>query len=302
VVTPRQGRDAATFVQQEFGFGQRRACHVVGIHRSTYRLKSRRPNEDDLRDRLRALAAKRPRFGYRRLTLLLKREGCKVNHKRIYRLYREEGLAVRRKKRKRLVSASRIKPPPVTRANERWNMDFVEDQLSDGRKLRTLTIVDEFTRLCPRIEVDTNLGGERVVRALDELARLHGKPTWLRVDNGPEFIGKALDTWAFKNDVLLDFTRPGKPTDKAHVESFNGKFRDECLNQSYFLSVTDARDIIEAWRVDYNQNRPHSALRGLTPYEFALQVTAVRSPAAPDRQPPVPQYSSKHPYLPDSTF
>lgn len=286
MVTPRQGREAAAFVQTEFKLSRRRACRVVGLNRSTSYLKSRRPDEGELRDRLRALAGERPRFGYRRLTILLRREGRRVNHKRVYRLYRLEGLAVRRKKRKKLVSASRVQQPPVTRPNERWNMDFVEDQLADGRKLRTLTIVDEFSRLCPRIEVDTSLGGARVVRALDELLAVVGKPSCLRVDNGPEFIGKALDIWAYQNGVALDFTRPGKPTDKAHVESFNGKFRDECLNQSYFLSVPDARAIIEAWRVDYNQNRPHSALGGLTPNEFLEQVGEIRPPAS--AKPPQP--------------
>lgn len=288
-MTPQQGREAATFVQSEFKLSRRRACRVVGLNRSTSYLKSRRPDESELRDRLRALAGERPRFGYRRLTILLRREGREVNHKRIYRLYRLEGLAVRRKKRKKLVSAARVTTPPLTRPNERWNMDFVEDQLADGRKLRTLTIVDEFSRICPRIEVDTSLPGFRVVRALDELSCTYGKPKYLKVDNGPEFIGKALDLWCYQNGVLLDFSRPGKPTDKAHVESFNGKFRDECLNQSYFLSVPDARAIIEAWRLDYNQFRPHSALGNLTPNEFLEQVGESRPPASAETPLPVAQ-------------
>lgn len=279
-MTPQQGREAASFVQAEFLLSRRRACRVVGLNRSTSYLKSRRPDEGEIRKRLRSLAGERPRFGYRRLTILLRREGHQVNHKRVYRLYKIEGLAVRRKKRKKLVSAIRVQTPTLTRPNERWNMDFVEDQLADGRKLRTLTIIDEFSRVCPRIEVDTSLPGLRVVRALDELAETHGKPKYLKVDNGPEFIGKALDLWCYQNGVFLDFSRPGKPTDKAHVESFNGKFRDECLNQSYFLSVPDAKAIIEAWRIDYNQNRPHSALKNLTPNEFLEQVEGLRPPAS----------------------
>lgn len=287
-MTPQQGREAAKFVQAEFKLSQRRACRIVGMHRSTYCLKSRKGDESKLRERLRALAGERPRYGYRRLTILLRREGQKVNHKRVYRLYRAEGLAVRRKKRRKLVSVLRVQPPPVSRPNERWNMDFVEDALADGRKLRTLTIVDEFSRLCPRIEVDTSLPGARVVRALDELADTHGKPKYLKVDNGPEFISKALDLWCYQNGVSLDFSRPGKPTDKAHVESFNGKFRDECLNQSYFLSVPDARAIIEAWRIDYNQNRPHSSLGGLTPDEFLKQLADSLPPEASESRLAVP--------------
>lgn len=277
MVAPRQGRAAVEFIREAFGFAERHACRVIGIHRSTHRFKGRRGDDDEARALLREAAIKRPRFGYRRLTWQLRRDGLVINHKRVYRLYREEGLMVRRKKRKKLVSAARVGLEPATRPNERWTMDFVEDALADGRQLRTLTIVDEFSRECPRIEVDTSLPGLRVVRVLDELAAARGgNPGSLLVDNGPEFIGKALDLWAYQRGVALHFTRPGKPTDKPHVESFNGKFRDECLNMNYFVSVSDACRIIEEWRVDYNTNRPHSALNNLTPAEFLARVAAVQ--------------------------
>jgi putative transposase len=280
VVTARQGREAVKFVQAEFKLSQRHACELVGLHRSTCRLVSRRKPEEAVRERLRALAQERVRFGYRRLHALLAREGLVVNHKRTYRLYREEGLAIRRKKSKRLRSEYRGNPQPATRPNERWEMDFVEDALSNGRKLRALTMVDAFTRECPHIEVDTSLPSLRVIRVLNQLAEVRGLPAIIRVDNGPEFFSKALDAWAVAHGVQLDFARPGKPTDKAHIESFNGRLRDECLNQSYFISVADARMKIDAWRRDYNEVRPHSALQGLTPAGYMEQVTGARQPEA----------------------
>ena len=278
MVALRKGREAVSYVREMFGFGERRACRVIGMHRSTLRKPRKRKDDAELREKLRKVAAERTRYGYRRLTWKLRRDGLLVNHKRVYRIYREEGLAVRRKKRKKLVSAARVGLQPATRVNERWTMDFVEDRLADDRKLRTLTIMDEFSRICPRIEADTSLPGARVVRVLEQLVEVHGKPESLLVDNGPEFIGKALDIWAYKEGVELHFTRPGKPTDKPHVESFNGKFRDECLNANYFLSVADAQRIIEDRRGEYNEERPHCALGNQTPAKFLLQVTGIRMP------------------------
>jgi putative transposase len=258
------------------------------LHRSTARLVSRRKEDSVLLERLKQLAAERPRFGYRRLTTLLRREGMLVNPKKVYRLCTKEGLLVRPKKRKpRTRSSFRPEVPALERPNQLWSLDFVEDALADGRKLRTLTIVDVYSRECPQIEVDTSLPGLRVVRVLEKLASRRQFPERLLVDNGPEFICRALAEWATKRGVLIAFTRPGKPTDKPHIESFNGRFRDECLNAHYFLSVPDARQIIEAWRFDYNHYRPHSALGGATPMEFLQQVDANQAPLSPERHQPV---------------
>jgi putative transposase len=197
------------------------------------------------------------------------REGLQVNHKRVYGVYREAGLQVRRRRRKRLTRGQRVPLPLPSRRGERWPMDFMVDTLADGRGFRTLNIVDDFTRECVAIEVDRSLPGLRVVRVLDRLADTTGPPDILLMDNGPEFSGRVLDTWAYARGVQLRFIRPGKPIENAFVESFNGKFRDECLNEHWFASVAEARVLIEAWRVDYNTVRPHSALHGATPEQFA---------------------------------
>lgn len=250
---------------------ERRACRLVSLWRSTHQYKSRRPEAPELRARLRTLAEKRRRFGYRRIHVLLRREGFKVNHKRVYRLYREENLSLRRKKRKRIPASLRVVLPGPDRPNQRWSMDFVSDALASGRKFRSLTIVDDFTRECPAIEVDTSLCGLRVARVLDRLALERGLPEAIVVDNGPEFAGKALDAWAYRNGVKLAFIRPGKPVENAYIESFNGKFRDECLNEHWFLNLREAQEKIEVWREDYNRCRPHSSIGNLTPEEFARQ-------------------------------
>lgn len=248
---------------------QRRACRTLGFARSSLQYKPRREEPAELLGRLHELAAKRPRFGYRRLHILLRREGFQVNHKRVYRLYRADGLAVRRKRRKKLAAGLRRPICLPVRANQRWSMDFTHDALATGRRFRTLNIVDDFTRECPVIEVDTSLPGGRVVRILERLADTRGLPEIIVVDNGPEFTGKALDAWAYQRGVALHFIRPGKPIENAFVESFNGKFRDECLNENWFTDLGDAKTKIETWRIDYNRIRPHSMLGDLTPAEFA---------------------------------
>ncbi len=222
------------------------------------------------------LAAERPRFGYRRLHVLLVREGFRVNHKRIQRMYREERLSVRRKKRKRVAQTARLPKVVPERVNERWSMDFMADSLGAGRTFRTLNVVDDFSRECVAIEVDTSLSRERVACVLDSVIADRGKPQSLVMDNGPEFAGRALDVWAYERGIQLDFIRPGKPIENCFVESFNGKFRDECLNQCWFTSLRDARREIELWRRDYNQVRPHSSLGNLPPREF-VQRAALRS-------------------------
>jgi putative transposase len=206
------------------------------------------------------------RYGYRRLHVLLRREGWRVNHKRIYRLYREEGLGIRVKRRKKLASVPRLlPPPPARRPQERWSLDFLSDNLAAGRCFRVLTIVDTVSRVSPAIEVGVSLTGERVVTVLERLRRTIGRPERIAIDNGPEFISKALDAWAYRNGVQLEFSRPGKPTDNAFAESFNGRFRDECLNQHWFASVEEVRQTAEAWRIEYNTERPHRALGQQTP-------------------------------------
>ena len=253
----------------EFDLSLRRACRALGFPRSSWHYQSRRPTQSELVARLRTLASKRPRWGYRMLHLMLRREGRQINHKRVYRLYRLEGLAVRRKQRKRMASAARTLLPAPTRPNERWSMDFVSDLTWSGRRFRILVVVDDFTRECLALVVDTSMGGARVARELDAIVQLHGLPTMLVTDNGPEFTGKALDGWAYQRGVKLHFIRPGKPVENAYVESFNGKLRNECLNQHWFTDLHDARRVIEEWRIDFNEVRPHSSLDGMTPREYA---------------------------------
>jgi len=263
------------------GLSERRACQLLGMTRSSYRYTVRRQQPAGLRERLRELAQERHRFGYRRLTVLLRREGWAVNHKRVYRLYRQEGLAVRRRKRQRMGAVRRQPLAIPTRPNERWSMDFITDALSDGRKFRTLNIVDDFNRECLAAEVDTSLTGARVVRVLERLRERRGLPQILVMDNGPEFAGQAVDVWAYEQGVKLHFIEPGKPVQNAFIESFNGKMRDECLNEHWFISLAEARETIEAWRRDYNEVRPHTSLGNRTPQEFAACGAALRSPTAP---------------------
>jgi putative transposase len=252
------------------------------MNRSSCRYRGRERQDGILRERLCALAQERRRFGYRRLHLMLRREGIAVNHKRVYRLYRAEGLSVRRRRRKRIGGVRRVKLAAATKVNERWSMDFMGDTFADGRTFRTLNIVDDFCRESPAIEVDTSLPGARVVRVLDQLAETRGLPEMIVMDNGPEFIGKALDEWAYRRGVKLQFITPGRPVENAYIESFNGKFRDECLNENWFIDLGQAREVIEAWRLDYNRVRPHSSLENLTPEEFATRSrSGLRSPSVP---------------------
>jgi len=202
---------------------------------------------------------------------IIRREEGAVNHKRIERLYRLEGLKLNIRRRKKLKAVSRIELPTPTKKNERWSMDFVQDKLWNGRRFRCLNIVDMFTRECLAIEVDTSIGGMRVKRVLERLVQVHGKPQAIVVDNGPEFISRDVDEWAYRTGVELAFIRPGKPVENAYVESFNGKFRDKCLNVHYFSTLQEAKDIIRDWRDSYNTFIPHRSLRGLTPQEFSRQ-------------------------------
>jgi putative transposase len=264
----------AAFLQTGFRISERRTCAVLQFSRSSLRYRSTARDQTALRMRLRDLAAARVRYGYRRLHVLLQREGWHVNHKCVYRLYRLEGLGLRLKQRRKRVSTVRVEAPPATKPNERWAMDFMTDSLYDGRRFRMLTLVDTVTRECPAIEVGQSLTGQRVVAVLNRLKATHGLPKAIAVDNGPEFISKALDAWAHEYGVELEFSRPGTPTDNPYIEAFNGRLRDECLDQHWFASLEDARQTIESWRQDYNTERPHGALGNQTPHAFAANWTS----------------------------
>lgn len=270
MVTTTQRRQVVTHLRAAFGVSTRRACRLVELSRSRWHYQPQRPERDrPVRERLRALAAERPRFGYQRLHLLLRREGVVVNHKRVYRLYREERLLVRPHRGRKHAAVPRVPLVAPTRPNERWGMDFIHDACADGRRFRCLTMVDEFTRECPVIAADTSLPSARVIAVLEHLAAQRGLPQSLVVDHGPEFISRALDLWAYRRGIELVFIRPGKPVENAYVESFHSRFRDECLSAHWFETLVDARFQIERWRQDYNEVRPHTSLAGRTPSEFA---------------------------------
>lgn len=269
MVTAGHRRRVVTHLQAAFAVSARRACRVIGLSRSRWHYRPRRPLQDQpVRERLKALATERPRFGYKRLHVLLRREGVVVNLKRVYRLYREERLLVRPHRSRKRTAEPRVPLPAPTQPNERWGMDFIHDACVDGRRFRCLTMVDEFTRDCPRIDVDTSLPAARVIAALEQLAGERGLPRSIVVDHGPEFISRALDIWAYRHGIQLVFIRPGKPVENAYIESFHSRFRDECLSTHWFLDLADARFQIETFRRDYNDNRPHSSLGDLTPAEF----------------------------------
>jgi putative transposase len=244
------------------------------MNRATYLYRSRRSDQGPLRMRLRELAESRRRYGYRRLTVLLQREGWSVNHKRVYKLYRKEDLGVRTKRRKKRASHLRVAPAAPTGPNQRWCMDFVYDRLEDGHYFRSLNVLDVFTRECLSIHADRKLSGSKVAKILDGIAESRGYPQEITVDNGTEFFSQAMDQWAHRSKVKLDFIRPGRPTENGFIESFNGKLRDECLNAELFSDLVDARRKLEAWRREYNEDRPHSSIGNLTPVEYARIVRA----------------------------
>lgn len=233
------------------------------------RYRGRRDPQVALRMRLKDLAGARVRWGYRKLHVLLRREGWAVNHKRVYRLYKQEGLELRTRTKKKRASLPRVPCPPATAPNERWSLDFLTDRLADGRAFRVLTLVDNVSKVSPAIEVDFSLTGRRVTQVLDRAVAQYGLPKAICVDNGPEFSGRELDAWAYRHGVKLCFSRPGKPTDNAFAESFNGRVRQECLNTHWFEKIVEAQQVLEDWREEYNTERPHSSLGMKTPAEFA---------------------------------
>lgn len=270
---------AVSYTRENWELSERRACGLVGIGPSSMRYTVKRSGDEKLRERLRELAGERRRFGYRRLHVMLVREGQMVNHKRVYRLYQEEGLTVRKRGRKRVSREARVPLAAPSGPNQLWSLDFVSDALSWGRKIRMLTVVDAFSRESLAIEVDTSLPGVRVARVLDRIVGERGAPEAISLDNGPELTSRALDQWAYERGVRLRFIDPGKPVQNAYIESFIGRFRDECLNEHWFLSLAHARRIVEDWRLDYNRERPHSSLRNLTPEEFRQSYIKRLEPA-----------------------
>jgi putative transposase len=271
VVSPQARREAVVLLKTEWQLSERRACGLVNLSTSVLRYQAKPDSNGPLCERIASIASQRRRFGYRRIHILLKREGWQINIKRVYRLYSMAGLAVKKRIRKRIGLTERLPLLLPEQPNYAWSMDFVHDGLADGRRIRCLNVVDDFTKESIVIEVDTSISGLRVARVLDRIAMQRPLPRMIRVDHGPEFTSLALDAWAHARGVKLAFTQPGKPTQNAFIESFNGRFRDECLNDQWFSTLYEARFLIEAWRQDYNSNRPHSSLGYITPVEFAAQ-------------------------------
>ncbi len=257
------------WAMDEKGYSQRRACGLAGIDPRVYRYRSTRPDDAGLRQRLRDLAAERRRFGYRRLHILLTREGVRVNRKKLYRLYKEERLTVRKRGGRKRALGTRAPMAIPQEANQRWSLDFVSDALVDGRRFRILCVIDDFSRECLATVVDNSIPGERVARELDAIAEQRGYPCMIFSDNGTELTANVMLRWQQDRQVEWHYIAPGKPMQNGFVESFNGRLRDECLNEHLFVSYRHAREIIEGWRIDYNLNRPHTSLKGLTPDEFA---------------------------------
>jgi putative transposase len=265
------------YLHERYRVSERRACRVARMNRATFRYRSYRDPRTELRMRIREIAQVRVRYGYRKIRVLLNREGWKVGKYLVERIYREEGLTLQqRRKRRRRVAEHRRERFHPTGPNQVWSMDFVADQLADGRRFRSLTVMDIYTRECLAIESEQRLKGEDVVRVLNRIKITRGAPKMVHCDNGSEFCSQAMDLWAYQHGVRLAFSRPGKPTDNAFVESFNGTFRAECLNAHWFSSLTEAQRIVETWRGEYNESRPHRALGEKTPHEFAKEIAASR--------------------------
>ena len=280
MATPRARRGAATWASQAYGVSLRRSCGLSQLRLGSYYYRRVAADDGPLREAIRQLARKRRRWGCPRIVVGLSRSGWRDNHKRIERGYREEALQARRRRRKRVCGEAREPLIQPSRPNQVWAMDFMSDALAGGRKIRLLNIVDAYSRECLRIEADTSLPGARVARVLEELRTIRGLPERIMTDNGPEFTGRAMDAWAYAREVKLHFIEPGKPMRNGYIESFNGKFRDECLNENWFVDLPDVQQITKEYQVHYNRERPHSALGNLTPLEFAAQAELPTTAAA----------------------
>jgi len=297
MVTPAARREAVAHLRGTFEASERRACAALGVDRSSVRYRGQRPDDTTVRARLRELAAIRRRFGYRRLLVLMRREGLVMNHKKFRRLYREERLQVRRRAGRKRALGTRAPLAIPQGANQRWSIDFVSDAFVEGRRFRILVVVDDFTRECLALVADTSLPGLRVVRELEVVIALRSRPAMCVSDNGTELTGMAVLRWSQEMRIAWHYIAPGKPTQNAFIESFNARLRDELLNETLFTSLAQARTVLNAWKDDYNNTRPHSGLRNLTPNEFA------------DRSAPGPQRggalryttgSAPHPVAPPS--
>ena len=272
MVTPDAKREAVARVVQEHGVSQRRACEVLSVDRSSIRYRSIRSDDACIREAMKKVASERRRFGYRRIHIMLDRQGIVMNLKKLRRLYREEKLTVRKRGgRKRALGTRRPLALP-SRSNERWSLDFVSDAFTDGRRFRVLAVVDDFTRECLCLVADTSLSGHRLARELDSLIAKRGKPKTIVSDNGTEMTSMAILKWCQHTHIEWHYIAPGKPMQNGFIESFNGSFRDECLNETLFSSLAQARSAITAWKDDYNSNRPHSSLGNITPSEFAMKI------------------------------
>ncbi|WP_324262325.1 IS3 family transposase [Altererythrobacter sp. H2] len=272
VLTPAAQREAVAHLQACHGMSERRACRVIDADRKSVRYRSTRDDDVDLREKLRELANQRRRFGYRRLHILLRREGIMINRKKTQRLYKEEGLAVRRRRSRKRAVGTRAPAPVLALPNQRWSLDFVHDQMASGRRFRVLNVVDDVTRECLAAVPDTSISGRRVVRELTELIAQRGKPGMIVSDNGTELTSNAVLAWCGEIGVEWHYIAPGRPMQNGYVESFNGRMRDELLNETLFLSMAHARVEIAAWVDDYNRERPHSSLGYATPAAFAAEL------------------------------
>jgi putative transposase len=292
MVTPAAKREAVAHLCRSYEMSERRACAVTAVDRSTVRYRSRRPDDGELRRRMRELAGERRRFGYRRLHILLRREGWVVNRKRTQRLYREEGLMVRRRRARRRATGTRAPLVMAARPNARWSIDFIHDQMTCGRRFRILNILDDVTKECLAAIADTSISGQRVARELTTLIARRGKPELIVSDHGTEFTSNAMLAWTSEHQAAWHFIAPGKPMQNGICESFQGRLRDELLNETLFFSLDHARSVLARWVYDFNQCRPHSALGYQTPVAYAAQLTATgdrrsnpdqlrRSPVAP---------------------
>lgn len=268
MVGPAQLRKAADHLIGKFKKSQRRVCRAIGLARSSCRYTTKKPPDTELRSKIKQIAERYRRYGYRRVHVLVRREGLKVNHKKIYRLYREEGLKIQRRRKKKMAAFLRVASPIPNQPNARWSIDFVSDQFINGSRIKILTVVDDFTKECPIIHVDTSITGGKLVELFQMIGKRRPLPKTIVCDNGPEFISRDFDAWAYRNGIKLDHIRPGKPVENCFIESFNGKFREECLEENVFQGLEYARWMIESWRKHYNRVRPHSSLGNRTPLEF----------------------------------
>jgi putative transposase len=271
VVTPRAKKACCEAVVQSHGYSERRACRLVGANRASIRYRSHKLDEGLLSGKITSIAHEKRRYGYRRIHILLKREGITINHKKVFRIYRQLGLKVLKRGGRKRALGSRVVAMALTKRNQEWSLDFVHDALTNGRRIRMLTVVDDFTRESIRIAVDTSLSGQRVCEELEQVVAIRGKPGRILSDNGTEFTSTAVLKWCQEQGIRWDYIQPGKPYQNGYIESFNGKLRDECLNENLFINLQEARRLVEVWREEYNEQRPHSSLDGKTPNEIAKE-------------------------------